>query len=143
MQNIAQGSPCVVLASPGFMDSGSSRELLELWAPDPRNGLVITGYSIEGTLAKVSGDRSRTMVVVAVRTCILLVTQRKLVDSVRVTDLIHCSAESSQRARGNPVVEGWTNAAQDLNRQCIVQCPRRLLAELGIHRTRRPRACGK
>ncbi|KAF8135732.1 beta-lactamase-like protein [Boletus edulis] len=51
MQRIAQGPPCVVLASPGFMDSGSSRELLELWAPDPRNGLIITGYSIEGTLA--------------------------------------------------------------------------------------------
>ncbi|KAI9572193.1 beta-lactamase-like protein [Boletus coccyginus] len=50
--NIAQGFPCVVLASPGFMDSGSSRELLELWAPDPRNGVIVTGYSIEGTLAK-------------------------------------------------------------------------------------------
>ncbi|KAN0090868.1 Beta-lactamase-like protein [Tylopilus felleus] len=52
MRRIAQGPPCVVLASPGFMDSGSSRELLELWAPDPRNGLIITGYSVEGTLAK-------------------------------------------------------------------------------------------
>jgi Cft2 family RNA processing exonuclease len=36
------------------MQTGPSRELFELWAPDSRNGLVITGYSIEGTLARVS-----------------------------------------------------------------------------------------
>ncbi|KAJ8515603.1 hypothetical protein ONZ45_g7016 [Pleurotus djamor] len=51
-KKIADGPPCVVLASPGFMQSGSSRELFELWAPDWRNGLVVTGYSVEGTLAR-------------------------------------------------------------------------------------------
>ncbi|KAF5338507.1 hypothetical protein D9611_013233 [Ephemerocybe angulata] len=51
-KKIAEGPPCVVLASPGFMQVGPSRELLELWAPDARNGLIITGYSIEGTLAR-------------------------------------------------------------------------------------------
>ncbi|KAH7888850.1 beta-lactamase-like protein [Phlebopus sp. FC_14] len=51
-QKIAAGPPCVVLASPGFMQAGSSREIFELWAPDPRNGLIITGYTIEGTLAR-------------------------------------------------------------------------------------------
>lgn len=35
-----------------------SRELLELWAPDNRNGLIVTGYSVEGTLARVSLDGS-------------------------------------------------------------------------------------
>ncbi|TFK74049.1 Metallo-hydrolase oxidoreductase [Pluteus cervinus] len=50
-KKIADGPPCVVLASPGFMQVGPSRELFELWAPDARNGLIITGYSIEGTLA--------------------------------------------------------------------------------------------
>jgi len=53
-KKIAEGPPCVVLASPGFMQVGPSRELFELWAPDARNGLIITGYSIEGTLARVS-----------------------------------------------------------------------------------------
>ena len=53
-KKIAEGPPCVVLASPGFMQNGPSRELFELWAPDSRNGLIITGYSIEGTLARVS-----------------------------------------------------------------------------------------
>ncbi|KAH7888842.1 beta-lactamase-like protein [Phlebopus sp. FC_14] len=51
-RKIAEGPPCIVLASPGFLQTGPSRELLELWAPDPRNGLIITGYSIEGTLAR-------------------------------------------------------------------------------------------
>ncbi|CDO76194.1 hypothetical protein BN946_scf185037.g17 [Trametes cinnabarina] len=63
-RKIAEGPPCVVLASPGFMDSGPSRELLELWAPDSRNGLIVTGYSIEGTMARVSGylrTSSRTL----------------------------------------------------------------------------------
>lgn len=55
-KKIAEGPPCVVLASPGFMQSGPSRELFELWAPDSRNGLIITGYSVEGTLARVSGE---------------------------------------------------------------------------------------
>jgi predicted metal-dependent RNase len=39
------------------MQSGPSRELFELWAPDSRNGLIITGYSVEGTLARVSAVR--------------------------------------------------------------------------------------
>ncbi|KAF8251169.1 Metallo-hydrolase/oxidoreductase [Wilcoxina mikolae CBS 423.85] len=43
---------CVMLASPGMLQNGVSRELLERWAPDPRNGLIITGYSVEGTMAK-------------------------------------------------------------------------------------------
>ena len=43
---------CVMLASPGMLQNGVSRELLERWAPSERNGVVITGYSIEGTMAK-------------------------------------------------------------------------------------------
>ncbi|KAF2485640.1 beta-lactamase-like protein [Neohortaea acidophila] len=43
---------CVMLASPGMLQNGVSRSLLERWAPDAKNGLVITGYSVEGTMAK-------------------------------------------------------------------------------------------
>lgn len=43
---------CVMLASPGMLQSGVSRELLERWAPDSRNGVIVTGYSVEGTMAK-------------------------------------------------------------------------------------------
>jgi cleavage and polyadenylation specificity factor subunit 3 len=44
--------PSVVMASPGMLQNGMSRELFERWCPDKRNGLVIPGYVVEGTLAK-------------------------------------------------------------------------------------------
>ncbi|KAG5362413.1 Endoribonuclease YSH1 [Yarrowia sp. C11] len=44
--------PCVMVASPGMLQSGVSRSLLERWAPDPKNTLILTGYSVEGTMAK-------------------------------------------------------------------------------------------
>ena len=34
------------------MQSGLSRELFETWCTDPRNGVIIAGYCVEGTLAK-------------------------------------------------------------------------------------------
>jgi cleavage and polyadenylation specificity factor subunit 3 len=43
---------CVMLASPGMFQSGVSRELLERWAPSDKNGVIITGYSVEGTMAR-------------------------------------------------------------------------------------------
>ena len=45
-------NPCVVMASPGMLQSGLSRELFERWCPDKRSGLILSGYSVEGTLAK-------------------------------------------------------------------------------------------
>lgn len=44
--------PLVVMAGPGMLQSGLSRELFLKWAPDKKNGIVFTGYSVEGTLAK-------------------------------------------------------------------------------------------
>ncbi|RKP09911.1 cleavage and polyadenylation specificity factor 3, isoform CRA_b [Thamnocephalis sphaerospora] len=52
MDNFDDNGPCVMMASPGMLQSGLSRELLERWCPDPRNGLIITGYSVDGTMAK-------------------------------------------------------------------------------------------
>lgn len=43
---------CVMLAAPGMLQNGVSRTLLERWAPEQKNGVVITGYSVEGTMAK-------------------------------------------------------------------------------------------
>ena len=45
---------CVMLATPGMLQSGGSRVLLEKWAPDPKNGLILVGYNVEGTMARVS-----------------------------------------------------------------------------------------
>jgi len=44
--------PCVVMATPGMMQSGLSRELFEAWCSDSRNTCIIAGYCVEGTLAK-------------------------------------------------------------------------------------------
>jgi len=47
----AEMGACVVLAAPGMLQSGASRELFESWAPDKKNGIIMTGYSVNGTLA--------------------------------------------------------------------------------------------
>ena len=44
--------PCVVLASPGMLQSGVSRQLFERWCTDEKNGVVIAGYCVAGTLAR-------------------------------------------------------------------------------------------
>ncbi|RCK54416.1 Endoribonuclease YSH1 [Candida viswanathii] len=44
--------PSVVVATPGMLQAGVSRQLLEKWAPDTKNLVILTGYSVEGTMAK-------------------------------------------------------------------------------------------
>ena len=53
MDHFEDIGPSVVMASPGMMQSGLSRELFENWCTDRRNGTIIAGYCVEGTLAKV------------------------------------------------------------------------------------------
>lgn len=43
---------CVMVASPGMLQSGVSRELFERWCESEANGTIITGYCVPGTLAK-------------------------------------------------------------------------------------------
>lgn len=43
--------PSVVMASPGFLENGVSRRLFERWCEDATNGVIIAGYTVEGTLA--------------------------------------------------------------------------------------------
>lgn len=47
-----ESKPVVIFASPGMLQSGLSRNLFEKWCQDPKNGIVITGYCVEGTLAR-------------------------------------------------------------------------------------------
>lgn len=44
--------PLVMVATPGMLQAGVLRQLLERWAPDPKNLCILTGYSVEGTMAK-------------------------------------------------------------------------------------------
>jgi cleavage and polyadenylation specificity factor subunit 3 len=36
----------------GMLQNGVSRQLFERWCEDERSGVVLAGYSVEGTLAK-------------------------------------------------------------------------------------------
>ena len=42
---------CVIMASPGMLQSGLSRQIFDNICDDSRNGVVLAGYSVEGTLA--------------------------------------------------------------------------------------------
>ena len=46
-----------------MLQNGPSRELFVKWAPDAKNGVIFTGYSVEGSLAKKVIDSDKTIVV--------------------------------------------------------------------------------
>jgi len=52
MEGSGGGGPCVVIAAPGMLQQGTSRELFERWAENSLNGVVLAGYATEGTLAR-------------------------------------------------------------------------------------------
>ncbi|VDM52776.1 unnamed protein product [Angiostrongylus costaricensis] len=52
LEHFEDSGPCVVLASPGMLQNGLSRELFEKWCTDAKNGCIVAGYCVEGTLAK-------------------------------------------------------------------------------------------
>ncbi|MCD7450514.1 Cleavage and polyadenylation specificity factor subunit 3-I [Datura stramonium] len=52
IEDFIDNKPCVVMASPGSLQSGLSRQLFDKWCTDKKNACVIPGYVVEGTLAK-------------------------------------------------------------------------------------------
>ncbi|WOK99752.1 cleavage and polyadenylation specificity factor subunit 3-I [Canna indica] len=52
IENFDDVGPSVVMASPGGLQSGLSRQLFDKWCSDKKNACVIPGYVVEGTLAK-------------------------------------------------------------------------------------------
>lgn len=53
--------PSVVIATPGMLQAGVSRQLLEKWAPDQKNKVIMTGFSVEGTMAKILLNEPHTI----------------------------------------------------------------------------------
>eukprot|EP01022_Parablepharisma_sp_SALTPOND_P013234 TRINITY_DN1753_c0_g1_i1.p2 TRINITY_DN1753_c0_g1~~TRINITY_DN1753_c0_g1_i1.p2 ORF type:complete len:327 (+),score=26.22 TRINITY_DN1753_c0_g1_i1:2945-3925(+) len=51
-KDFLDSEPAVVIASPGMLQKGFSRDLFEKWCSDEKNGVVFTGYAVEGTLAQ-------------------------------------------------------------------------------------------
>ncbi|KMT00839.1 hypothetical protein BVRB_9g221140 [Beta vulgaris subsp. vulgaris] len=52
IENFDDVGPSVVMASPGGLQSGLSRQLFDKWCSDKKNSCVIPGYVVDGTLAK-------------------------------------------------------------------------------------------
>ena len=52
MSEFDDSRPCVVMASPGMLQNGPSRELFDRWCEYRHNSVVITGYCVANTLAK-------------------------------------------------------------------------------------------
>lgn len=52
IENFKDVGPSVVMASPGGLQSGFSRQLFDMWCSDRKNACVIPGFLVEGTLAK-------------------------------------------------------------------------------------------
>lgn len=52
VDDLDDSKPAVVFASPGMLQSGLSRNLFEKWCTDSKNGIIVTGYCVDGTLAK-------------------------------------------------------------------------------------------
>ena len=50
--DINNDKPCVVFASPGMLQSGLSKNLFINWCSNEKNGIVITGYCVDKTLAR-------------------------------------------------------------------------------------------
>ena len=50
--DVYNDNPCVVFASPGMLQSGLSKNLFEKWCTNKKNGIVITGYCVDKTLAR-------------------------------------------------------------------------------------------
>ena len=51
-QEIDMSKPCVVFASPGMLQRGLSKNLFKKWCTDKKNGIIITGYCVDKTLAR-------------------------------------------------------------------------------------------
>ena len=51
--NVAEETkPMVVMAAPGMLQKGLSRNLFQKWCHDEKNGVLFTGYCVEGTFAR-------------------------------------------------------------------------------------------
>lgn len=52
ISSFEDNEPCVMVCSPGMLQSGISREIFDNWCSNEKNGVILTGYSVAGTLAK-------------------------------------------------------------------------------------------
>ncbi|KAJ1663108.1 endoribonuclease ysh1 [Coemansia sp. RSA 1813] len=136
---VPEGGPCVVLATPGMLQNGVSRLLLERWAPRPENGLIITGYSVEKTLARNITNKPPTIAAVAGGT----IPRRLSVDNISFSAHVDYTQNSAFideiRAPHVVLVHGEENAMLDL-RANLVDKYKNSDYEVTVHTPRNTRA---
>lgn len=50
--DIAEGGPCIIMATSGMLTGGPALEYFKLLAPNPNNTMIFVNYQIEGTLGR-------------------------------------------------------------------------------------------
>ncbi|KAJ2508573.1 endoribonuclease ysh1 [Coemansia sp. RSA 1939] len=135
---VPEMGPCVVLATPGMLQNGVSRLLLERWAPRPENGLIITGYSVEKTLARNITNKPPTIAGIAGGT----IPRRLSVDNISFSAHVDYTQNSAFideiRAPHVVLVHGEENAMLDL-RANLVDKYRGSDYEITVHTPRNTR----
>ncbi|KAJ1820794.1 endoribonuclease ysh1 [Coemansia sp. RSA 2599] len=114
LAGVPETGPCVVLASPGMLQSGVSRQLLERWAPRPENGLIITGYSVEGTLARTIVNEPESFPALAGGSVSRRMTVKNISFSAHVDYTQNSSFIDELRAPYVVLVHGEANAMLNL-----------------------------
>ncbi|KAJ2636226.1 endoribonuclease ysh1 [Coemansia sp. RSA 1286] len=114
LAGVPENGPCVVLASPGMLQSGVSRQLLERWAPRPENGLIITGYSVEGTLARTIVNEPESFPALAGGTVPRRMTVKNISFSAHVDYTQNSTFIDELRAPYVVLVHGEANAMLNL-----------------------------
>lgn len=118
-----------MMASPGFMQSGVSRELLERWAPDRRNGLIVTGYSVEGTMARsilkepdeitaLSGQRlplNMSVEYISFSAHVDFTQNSKFIDEIKAQHIVLVHGEQNNMSRLKAALQGrYSDRAEDI-----------------------------
>jgi len=126
--------PSVVMASPGMLQSGLSRELFEMWCEDEKNCVIIPGYCVEGTLAKTIMNNPATVPSMAGDSLTLKMTveyisfsahsdyqqTKEFIDKLLPPHivLVHGAADEMKKLK-----EGLEKHFIDQNRECTVWNP--------------------
>lgn len=82
-------SPCVILSSPGMMQNGPSRQIFERIAGDARNAVILSGYSVDGSLAKQLSQQPENY------TTLAGATARRLCSIHEITFAAHADVKES------------------------------------------------
>ncbi|OAG31342.1 cleavage and polyadenylation specificity factor subunit 3 [Nematocida displodere] len=127
--------PCVVMASPGMLQNGLSRDLFEMWCGDKRNGCIIPGYCVEGTLAKdllcepeeILSLRGHKLVVrssvdyISFSAHVDFIQNAEFIEGCKVSEIVLVHGESSEMAR---LKSALVHRGEMRSEEVIVHTPR-------------------